>query len=98
LGGRGRPRYAHSLFYVADAFLRRLAYWRPGCWLFIPGIFALAKGYSLMVCPVPIVLYFWVRAIHENRWRWWLHSASEFAFVYCYPGSLYVLIVLMRDP
>ena len=54
-----------------------------------------ARGYSLMVCIIPIVLYFWVRAIHENRWRWWLlHSASQFALVYCYPGSLYVLIVL----
>ena len=54
-----------------------------------------ARGYSLMVCTIPIVLYLWVRAIHENRWRWWLlHSASQFALVYCYPGSLYVLIVL----
>ena len=54
-----------------------------------------ARGYSLMVCMIPILLYFWVRAIHENRWRWWLlHSASQFALVYCYPGSLYVLIVL----
>ena len=54
-----------------------------------------ARGYSLMVSTIPIVLYVWVRAIHENRWRWWLlHSASQFALVYCYPGSLYVLIVL----
>ena len=42
-----------------------------------------ARGYSLMVSTIPIVLYFWVRAIHENRWRWWLlHSASQFALVY----------------
>ena len=54
-----------------------------------------ARGYSLMLCIIPILLYFWVRAIHENRWRWWLlHSASQFALVYCYPGALYVLIVL----
>ena len=54
-----------------------------------------ARGYSLMLCIIPILLYFWVRAIRENRWRWWLlHSASQFALVYCYPGSLYVLIVL----
>ena len=48
-----------------------------------------------MLSTIPIVLYLWARAIHENRWRWWLlHSASQFALVYCYPGSLYVLIVL----
>ena len=54
-----------------------------------------ARGYSLMLCIIPILLYFWVRAIRENRWRWWLlHAVSQFALVYCYPGSLYVLIVL----
>ena len=54
-----------------------------------------ARGYSLMLCAIPIVLYFWLRAIRENRWRWWLlHSASQLALVYCYPASLYVLIVL----
>ena len=54
-----------------------------------------ARGYSLMLCIMPIMLYFWLRAIQQNEWRWWLlHSASQFALVYCYPGSLYVLIVL----
>jgi hypothetical protein len=54
-----------------------------------------ARGYSLMLCTIPVVLYFWLRAIQENRWRWWLlFSASQFALVYFYPGSLYVLIVL----
>ena len=54
-----------------------------------------ARGYSLMLCIIPIVLYFWLRAIRENKWRWWLlSSASQFALIYCYPGALYVLIVL----
>jgi hypothetical protein len=54
-----------------------------------------ARGYSLMLCIIPIVLYFWLRAIRENEWRWWLlFAASQFALLYCYPGSLYVLIVL----
>ncbi len=40
-------------------------------------------------------IYFWLRAIQQNEWRWWLmHSASQFALIYCYPGALYVLIVL----
>ena len=54
-----------------------------------------ARGYSLMLCIIPVVLYFWLRAIRENAWRWWvLHSLSQFALMYCYPGALYVLIVL----
>ena len=54
-----------------------------------------ARGYSLMLCILSTTLYFWLRAIQQNEWRWWLlHSASQFALVYCYPGALYVLIVL----
>jgi uncharacterized membrane protein len=54
-----------------------------------------ARGYSLLLCIIPIVLYFWLRAIRQNEWRWWLlYSGSQFALIYCYPGSLYVLIVL----
>ena len=54
-----------------------------------------ARGYSLMLCILSMMLYFWLRAVQQNEWRWWLlHSASQFALVYCYPGALYVLIVL----
>ncbi|HEY5707164.1 MAG TPA: glycosyltransferase family 39 protein [Terrimicrobiaceae bacterium] len=54
-----------------------------------------ARGYSLLLCVIPVVLYFWLRAIRENEWRWWLLlSASQFAMVYCYPGAAYVLVVL----
>ena len=54
-----------------------------------------ARGYSLLRCIIPIVPYFWIRAIRQNEWRWWLlYSGSQFALIYCYPGSLYVLIVL----
>jgi hypothetical protein len=54
-----------------------------------------ARGYSLLLCIISIVLYFWLRAIRENGWRWWLLlAASQFALVYCYPGSAYVLVVL----
>ncbi len=54
-----------------------------------------ARGYSLLLCFIPIVLYFWLRGIQENKWRWWvLFAASQFALVYCYPGSAYLLVVL----
>ena len=33
--------------------------------------------------------------MQQNEWRWWLlHSASQFALIYCYPVALYVLIAL----
>jgi uncharacterized membrane protein len=52
-----------------------------------------ARGYSLMLCIIAIVLYFWLKAIRENEWRrWLLYSASQFALVYCYPGSAYLLV------
>ena len=54
-----------------------------------------ARGYSLLLLIIPLCLYFWLRAMRENRWRWWLgFAAAEFALVYCYPGAIYVLLVL----
>ena len=54
-----------------------------------------ARGYSLLLFIIPLCLYFWLRAMRENRWRWWLgFAAAEFALVYCYPGAIYVLLVL----
>lgn len=54
-----------------------------------------ARGYSLLMALIPLVLFLWLHAIKENRWRWWLAvAAAEFALVYCYPGGVYVLVVL----
>lgn len=54
-----------------------------------------ARGYSLMLFLISVVLYFWLRAARENLWRWWLAlAAAQFALIYCYPGSVYVLLVL----
>lgn len=54
-----------------------------------------ARGYSLMLFLIPVVLYCWLRAMRENLWRWWLAlGAAQFALIYCYPGSVYVLVVL----
>jgi len=54
-----------------------------------------ARGYSLMLFLIPVVLYVWMRAVRQNLWRWWLALAvAQFALIYSYPGSVYVLVVL----
>jgi uncharacterized membrane protein len=54
-----------------------------------------ARGYSLLIFFIPVVLYFWLRATQENRWRWWLlFGLAEFLLIYSYPGAAYILVVL----
>lgn len=54
-----------------------------------------ARGYSLLIGLIPVVLFIWLHAIRDGRWRWWLAlAAAELALVYCYPGGVYVLVVL----
>ncbi len=54
-----------------------------------------ARGYSLLMALIPLCLYCWLRAVRSNRWRWWLaFGAAEFALIYCYPGGVYILVIL----
>ena len=54
-----------------------------------------ARGYSLLMALIPLCLYCWLRAMRSNLWRWWLaFGAAELALVYCYPGGVYILVVL----
>jgi hypothetical protein len=54
-----------------------------------------ARGYSLLVFLVPVLFVCWRRAMITGLWRWWASFAlAEFALIYCYPGTLFVLIVL----
>jgi hypothetical protein len=39
-----------------------------------------ARGYSVLLLMVPVILLVWLRATRENRWRWWLaFGASQFS-------------------
>ena len=54
-----------------------------------------ARGYSLLVLLVPLLFIFWRRAMITGRWKWWSAFAlTEFSLIYCYPGALFVLVVL----
>lgn len=54
-----------------------------------------ARGYSLVLFLIPLILLFWCCALESARWRWWLAWAvAQFALVYTYPGAIYVLVLL----
>ncbi len=54
-----------------------------------------ARGYSLILLLVPVLLVFWRRAVVEGAWKWWgLYAVTQFALLYTYPGTLFLLVVL----
>jgi len=54
-----------------------------------------AKGYSFMLLFVCTAIYGLIRAIQEDRLRWWLLFAlSEAAFLLSFAGSVYVAMAL----
>ncbi len=54
-----------------------------------------ARGYSLILFLVPILLACWRRAITGGDWKWWAAWAFvQFALLYTYPGMLFLLVVL----
>ena len=54
-----------------------------------------ARGYSLLIFLVPTLFVFWRRAMITGQWKWWsLFAFTSFALIYCYPGVVFLLIVL----
>lgn len=54
-----------------------------------------ARAYAFVLCLIPLVLYSFLRALKDGRWRWWVaFSACAFLLMYSYPTCIYVLIVL----
>jgi hypothetical protein len=54
-----------------------------------------ARGYSVLLLMVPVILLVWLRATRENRWRWWLaFGACQFLILWVYPAAVYILVVL----
>lgn len=54
-----------------------------------------ARAYAFVLLLVPVVLYYFLRAVEDGRWRWWLaFGASQFLLLYFYPTCVYVLVVL----
>lgn len=54
-----------------------------------------ARSYAFVLGLVPLVLLFFLRALDDRRWRWWIaFGASQFLLMYFYPTCLYLLGVL----
>ena len=54
-----------------------------------------ARGYSMVLCLLPLLLVFWLRALRDGSWRWWIAvAASTFALLYTYPATLYPVVFL----
>jgi hypothetical protein len=51
------------------------------------------RGYIYTMLFGPLMLLCLLNAIESGRWRWWLAFAfSEFALLYAYPGTLFMLV------
>jgi hypothetical protein len=54
-----------------------------------------ARGYSLVIFLVPLLFVFWRRAMITGQWKWWsAFAATEFTLIYCYPGAIFILVLL----
>lgn len=99
------PTYLAGIAGVATIalFLRRLGF--PSAAVIAAWLTALhpwyiryateARAYAFVLCLIPLLLLLFVEAVSRGRWRWWAAFAvTEFALVYFYPATVYVLIVL----
>lgn len=54
-----------------------------------------ARGYSMVICLVPVLFVCWHRAMKSGAWKWWAASAvTQFVMVYTHPGILFLLVIL----
>lgn len=54
-----------------------------------------ARGYSMILCFVPLLVVCWMRAIRTNQWRWWTAVGGlQFAIMYTNPAIVYPVAVL----
>lgn len=53
-----------------------------------------ARGYALALALVSLLLFFFLKALESGRWRWWAAcAAAQFALIYAYATSVYVVLV-----
>jgi len=54
-----------------------------------------ARAYGFVLCVLPLVVYFFIKALSSGRWRWWVaFGIAEFFLMYSYPTCVFVLLVL----
>src|SRR3546814_7784434 len=45
-----------------------------------------ARAYAFVLCLIPLVIYFFLRALEKGLWRWWAaFGTAEFFLMYSYP-------------
>jgi len=67
-----------------------------------------ARGYSLVLFLLPLLLACWLQAMRTGWWRWWIaFGVAQFCLLYTYPAVLYpvaalnmatVVLLLARRP
>lgn len=99
------PAFVFGILSVASLALLLKDLGRPGAGVVAAFLIAMhpwhvrytseCRGYSLVLFLVPLIFLFWRRSILEGSWKWWSALAlTQFALVYTYPGTLFILIVL----
>lgn len=54
-----------------------------------------ARSYAFVLCLVPLLLYCFLQALRQGRWRWWLaFGATEFLLMGFYPTCVFILVVM----
>jgi uncharacterized membrane protein YdcZ (DUF606 family) len=54
-----------------------------------------ARGYSLILLVIPLLLLAWKRGMENGRWTAWAaFGAGQFALLYTWPGTLYLLFLV----
>lgn len=54
-----------------------------------------ARGYSLILLVIPLLLVAWKRGLENGRWRTWAaFGAGQFVLLYTWPGTVYLLLLV----
>ncbi len=99
------PAYIFGILSIATLGLFLKGLGQPGAGVLAAWLLAMhpwhirytseCRGYSLVLFLVPLIFLFWKYAIQSGKWNWWLaFGASQFAILYTYPGTLFILLVL----
>ncbi len=99
------PAYIFGILSVATLALFLKGFGQPGAGVLAAWLLAMhpwhirytseCRGYSLVLFLVPLVFLFWKYALQSGAWKWWMaFGVSQFAILYTYPGTLFILVVL----
>lgn len=54
-----------------------------------------ARGYSMLLTFLPLMIFFWLRAMRSNRWPDWAgFGAMQFCLIYTFPAAIYPVATL----